>query len=382
MLLQLTRKAQATLESNYSGASLTTFWETHQPQFEGEILTLAELLDFAEYSPNQEPVNENKVKAILTRIDSGLFYTNILFNPIVIGLVDEDAYIVSGRHRAHALKWLADYFGVSYERVQVKVLYVEYPKQKHITQAIVAFNTNRTMNKTERDVLDICAETDGYHPHLWEVATNRTTFTKNFGRVFVDCIGGVSGSTDFHVEYHGGLIRNNIRLMLDALAKHIYSNYPKEAELLMSQESYGDACEELIQFFDENIGVFDYDGKGNFQRDLKWGYCERICQAWDTFKQNQQVTEDQPQRVTKAKQPRVTKDKQPQATKAKQPQVNEDQHQQANEDQHQQANEAKQPQANEDQHQQDTETYVEGVTEPQADTPEGLEPSGTDWSEW
>jgi hypothetical protein len=213
---------------------------------------------------NQEPVTLSKVKSILFKPESGLVTTKSLLNPILVGtdLETGSDLIVSGRHRLVALDLCAQALGVDTEEVKVRCVVLKFDNLKQLSLAMVACNTNRVMNRTERNDLLLTGKTGSLG--LFERVSNLTTLKRSFGIELADTV------LQNYPECR--ILRNSLNTVFTAWLGRLNINYPDLVRaLIVPDEACFAKAMDLVYIIVERAakrGLFEWDGKGNFQRTL------------------------------------------------------------------------------------------------------------------
>jgi hypothetical protein len=260
--LTLTESEVKRLHKTFESNNLIHFDSAHQPIFSGHIMLLSDLLTMED--TNQEPVTLTKVKSILFKPETGLVNSKCLLNPIIVAQTVEDDtyYIVSGRHRAVALDLLAQYMGVDTQEFHIKVTLMVFQNYEQLCMSCVIYNTNRTMNKTERDDLVLSSKTGSLS--LFDRVSNVTSLKKSFGIELADTMIQNLPETK--------ILRNSFNVLftryLPLLEKEVNQVY---RGLLSQEPRFFEAAMTFVRLVLETSmeqGVFDWDGKVNFQREL------------------------------------------------------------------------------------------------------------------
>jgi hypothetical protein len=280
-------------------AKFENFFEHFQPIFDGDVVDLGELL--LTEDTNQEDIFITKVKTILFKPEVGLVNYGMLLNPVVLATTTDDGteYIVSGRHRVIGLALVADALGVPHDSVKVKVTRMMFTDMKQLCLACVTFNTNRTMNKTERDDLVLSASSNSLS--MFDRVSNTKTLKQAFGIEFADIAKQQLPNTK--------ILRNSFNVLFGTFLAHISRYYPNVHHALMSQNrEVFQAAYQLIQDVVVKVcedGGFAWDGKSNFQREKVGEILAQLYATLDGFVEADEVMNN----VKKV--PEVKQDEQP-----------------------------------------------------------------------
>ena len=169
---------------------------------------------------------------------------------------------MSGRHRAVALDLISQYLGVNTEDVRLKVTSMVFQNVEQLCMSCVIYNTNRTMNKTERDDLVLTSKSGSLA--LFDRVSNVTTLKKSFGIELADTM--LQNLPDTKI------LRNSFNVLFTRFLPILEKEVDVVYRALLSQDrDYFDKGMSFVRTILEeatNQGVFNWDGKVNFQREL------------------------------------------------------------------------------------------------------------------
>lgn len=177
----LTKRVQTKIKNLQDVSVPYVGYVVQQPFFSSTSYTLQELCFDITEDFNQAPLNPRKVKDIICKTNTGLINNDFyLFNPVFIGKVTglDKKYVVSGRHRLEAICIIAFLCDLDFSKAKLNVLEIEFKSAELLSIAIAAYNTNRTMPKSERDRVTLAASMDGKLPILQNIKGNVGTAKK------------------------------------------------------------------------------------------------------------------------------------------------------------------------------------------------------------
>ena len=268
--LELTDTEYRRLGKVFTSEDLINFDTVCQPIFSGHLVTLSDLLTMED--TNQEPVVLSKVKSILFKSETGLANTKCLLNPIIVASTIEDGthYIVSGRHRTVALDLICKQLGFPSENVRVKVTNMVFQNMEQLCMSCVIYNTNRTMNRTERDDLVLTSKSGSLA--LFDRVSNVTTLKKSFGIELADTM--LQNLPDTKI------LRNSFNVLFTRYLGTLTVLVPQVHKALLSQDrKYFDKGMEFVYTVVERAtkeGVFEWDGRINFQREVSTKILDKL----------------------------------------------------------------------------------------------------------